>query len=104
VSLDLGEQVQRLGAGQRRPQVRLAGDVGEASVRLDRLAMTVESEDLTVTTAGNEEAEQETDQRCLAGSVGTQAANDFADSYVELQVAQRLRVTKVLRECERSNR
>ena len=44
--LDTPEELKGLGAGEGRPQVRLAGHEGEAAVRLDRLAVAVEAEDL----------------------------------------------------------
>ena len=45
-SLNATEQVERLGAGERGPQVGLPGDVGEVAMGLHGLALTVDPEDL----------------------------------------------------------
>ena len=84
------EQMEGLGPGQRRPQVRLAGDVGEAPVRLDRLAVTVEPEDLGATRGRADEPEQEPDGGGLPGAVRSEVADDLARPDLEVEVSQRI--------------
>ena len=70
LALHPAEEVERLGPGERGPQVGLAGHVGQVAVRLDSLAAAVEPEDLRLPGAGLDQPEQEPDRGGLAGAVG----------------------------------
>ena len=81
-----GEELERLGAGERRPQERLARDVGDAPVGRDGVAPGVDAEELGAARARAVQAEQEPDRRRLARAVRPQVAVDLAalDAQVEL--------------------
>jgi hypothetical protein len=51
------QQVKRLRTRQRRPQVRLAGDIGQPAMSRDRLPLAIEAEDLGPTTGRSDQAE-----------------------------------------------
>jgi hypothetical protein len=73
-----GEELKRLGARQRRPQERLAGDISDAPVSGHRIAPGIDAEQRRPAGAGAVQAEQQPDRRCLAGAVGTQVAVHLA--------------------------
>jgi hypothetical protein len=65
-----GEEREGLGACERRPQVGLAGDVGDVPVGGDRVAPGVDAEELGTPASGLVQAEQEPDGGRLPGAVG----------------------------------
>src|SRR5262249_51843685 len=67
-----GEELERLGASQRRPEERLARDVRDATVRLDRRRPRVDAEELGTPAARAVQAQQQADRRRLAGAVRPQ--------------------------------
>ena len=92
------EQVQRLGTGQRGPEVGFPGDVGEAAVRLHRSGPAVEAEDLAAPRRGLRQAQQEADRRRLAGAVGAEVADHLARPDLEVEIVERHHVAEALGE------
>ncbi len=82
------EQVDRLTAREVRPEVDVAGDVGEAAVQLDRVAPRVATEQLDSAVVGAHQAEQDPDGRGLAGPVGTEEAVHLAGGDLEVQAVE----------------
>ena len=72
------EQLERLAPGQLRPQERLAGDEGDALVRVDGIAPRVEPKQLGPTARRAMKPEQQPERRRLARAVRTQVAEDLA--------------------------
>src|SRR5665648_770168 len=66
----LAQQVDRLPAGQVRPQVHVAGDVGEPPVQRDGVPPWVATEESRLAAVLAQQAEQHPDGRGLAGAVG----------------------------------
>ena len=97
-ALDLTEQVQRLLPRQGRPQGCLAGTVRQPPVRLDRVALAVESEDLRPPRRGLHEPEQQPDGGGLPGPVGAEVAQDLALGDVQMQVDEGLDPSEALRQ------
>jgi len=88
------EERERLGARQRRPQERLACDVGDTPVRGLRITPCVDAEQLGPSGRRPVEAEQQSDRRRLAGAVRAEIAVHLAlvDRQVETVEGHRLAV------------
>ena len=102
LAVDPAEQVERLGTGQRRPQVGFPGHVGEAPMRLDGLALAVEAEDLAAPRRRLREAEHETDRRRLAGSIGAEVPDHLPRRDLEVEMVERHHVAEALGQAFRS--
>ena len=85
----LPEQVDRLAAGQVRPQVDVAGDVGEPAVQRDRVAPRVAAEQRDRAGVGAQQPEQDADRRRLARAVGPEEAVDLALRDLEVEPVER---------------
>src|SRR5450759_2858778 len=90
------QQVQRLLAGQGRPQRRLPGDVCHSLVDVDLLLLGVHPEDRGPPRGGHYQAEQQPDGRRLSRSVGPQVAHDLTFGDLELEGGQRHQRTVLL--------
>ena len=90
------EELERLRAGQRRPQERLAGDVGDAAVRRHRLAPGVDPEQLGATRGRPVQAEQQPDRRRLARAVRPEVAVHLALGDLKVERVERERVAVAL--------
>src|SRR5262249_30218931 len=88
-AVDVGEEAQRLAAGERRPEVGLAGDVGEAAVDRRRVAPRVEPEDEGPTRRRPDETKEERDGRRLPGPVGAEVAEDLTRLDLEVEAVER---------------
>ena len=69
-----GEQVDGLAAGEARPQLDVAGHVGEPAVQLDRVVPGVAAEQPCGAGVGAQQAEQDADGGGLPGAVGSEEA------------------------------
>ena len=72
------EQVDDLAAGERRPQVHVAGHVREPAVQLGRVAPRVAAEQPDRAGVGAQQAEQHADRGGLAGPVRAEEAMHLA--------------------------
>ena len=88
VAMDAPEQRQGLRSGQRRPQVRLAGHEGHATVRLDGLAVTVETEDRPAALGRLAQPEEKADRGRLARPIGPEITDDLALGNFEVEVIE----------------
>jgi hypothetical protein len=77
-----------LGAGERRPEIRLSRHECQATVSLDGLALAVEPEDLAPTLCGADEPQQQTDRGRLASPVGPEVSRDLALGDFEVEVVE----------------
>ncbi len=73
-----GEQVDRLAAGQVRPQLDVARDVGQAAVQADRVGPGVAAEQPGPPGVGAQHAEQDPDRGGLPGAVRPEEPVDVA--------------------------
>ena len=96
LALHLTEQMQRLGAGQRRPQACLARNIRQPSMGGDRVATAVQTEDLRPAGTRVDQPEQEPDRRRLAGAVRAEYAEHLTGRNLEVEVTQRGDVAVVL--------
>src|SRR5581483_1998221 len=83
---DVAEEVQRLGAGERGPEVHIAGDEGQRAVGGDGIGLAVDAEDLRPAGRGPDEPEQQPDRRGLAGAVGPEIAEDLTARHLEIEL------------------
>jgi hypothetical protein len=83
-----GEELECLGTVEGRPEERLPGDVGHATVGSDRIAPGVEPEDLGAPARRAVQSEQEPDRRRLAGPVRPEIAVDLAFPDLEVEGVQ----------------
>ena len=88
LAVDASEELEGLGAGERRPQVRLAGHEGQAAVGLDRLALAVQAEDLGPPLGRADQPEQQPDRRGLARPVRAEVADHLALRDLEVEVVE----------------
>ena len=79
------EQVDDLAAGERRPQVDVAGHVGQPAVQRRRVAPRVAAEQPHRAGVRPQQAEQHPDRGRLAGAVGPQEAVHLAGADLEVQ-------------------
>ncbi len=98
------EELERLGARQRRPQEGLAGDVGDTAVRGDGVAPGVDAEQLTEARGGPVQPEQQPDRGRLAGAVGTEVAVHLAALHRQVERVERERVAVALAQALRADR
>ena len=82
--------MESLGTCQRRPQACLARHICQPTISFDRLALTVESEDLGTPGRGSDEPEQETDGGRLASPVRTEVTHDLAFGHLETEILDRV--------------
>ena len=83
------EQVDDLAAGQVRPQVHVAGHVGEPAVQLGRLAPRVAAEEPHLAAVAAQQPEQHPDRRGLAGAVRAEEAVHLARADVQVEPVER---------------
>ncbi len=83
-----GEQVDGLAAGQVRPEVDVAGDVGQSAVQCDGIAPRVAAEQPHRTRVGAQQAEQDPHRGGLARSVGAEEAVHLAGCDCQVQSVQ----------------
>ena len=83
-----------LGAGQARPEERLAGDVADPPVRGDRLAPGVDPEELGAAIARAVQAEQQADRRRLPRPVRAEVAVHLARRDGEIERLEGERSTR----------
>src|SRR5699024_5269080 len=76
-ALPAGEHVDRLAAGEVRPQVRVPGDVGEASMDRDRLPPGIHAQHLRAAGGRPQQSQQDADGGGLPGAVGAEEAGDL---------------------------
>jgi hypothetical protein len=93
-----GEELERLGAGQRRPQVRLGGHERHPPVRLNRVAPCIDPVELRPSGARAEQAEQQPDRGRLARSVRAEVPVHLAGLDRQIEQIQRNRVAVPLRQ------
>src|SRR5699024_5085003 len=79
------EQVDRLAAGQPRPQFHVAGDIGQAAVQTHRTRPWVLAEEADRSRIMGQDAQQDPDRRRLAGAVGAEEAVDLAAGDLEIE-------------------
>ena len=96
LALDPAEEVEGLGAGERGPEIGLAGHVGQAPMRLDRLASAVEPEDLGPAGARPGQPQEEANGGGLPGAVGPQVADNLTLGDLEIEVLQGVDVAVAL--------
>ena len=92
------EQVDRLAAGQRRPQVHVAGDVGEPPVQRHRVGPRVAAEHPRLSPGLAQQPEQDADRGRLARPVGPEEAVDLAGGHLEVEPVERAEVAERLDE------
>ena len=80
------EEAQVLPAGEPAVQSQLAGDVADATARLDALRARVQTEQVRRTGARPDEVQQYADGGRLAGPIGTQKAEDLAHAHLQVEV------------------
>ena len=97
-AVQLAEEPEHLGARQRRPQVRLAGHVGQALVDEPGVAPDVEVEDPRPAGRRVDQAEQEGDRGRLAGPVRAEVAEHLALLDLEVERVEHGRVAVPLRQ------
>ena len=95
-ALHATEQVEGLGAGERRPQTCLPGHIGQAPMSFDRLALTVEPEDLAASRSRADQPEQKANGGRLPRPVGTEVAHDLTSSHLEIEILERVDTAVVL--------
>ena len=81
--------MQRLGAGQPGPEVPLAGHVGDAPMRLRRMGLGIDAEDLGTAGGHAGQPEQTSNRRGLPRAVGAEVPDDLALVDLEVQRAKR---------------
>ena len=90
------EEVDRLAAGQLRPQVDVAGDVGEPVVQRDRVAPWVAAQQRRLAPALAQQPEQHPDRRRLARPVGPEEAVDLPGRHLEVEAVEGAEVAERL--------
>ena len=88
VAAQPGEEVDRLAAGHRRPQLDVAGHVGQALVQLDRVAPRVATEHPHGAPVGAQQSEEDAHGRGLAGAVWAEEAVDLAVVDLEVEAVE----------------
>lgn len=88
LSLHLAEKIERLHAGQGRPQARLASHVGQASMGGNRVPPAVSPEDLGAAACRIDEAEKQSDGRRLACAVWAEVAEHFAFGDFKVEIVE----------------
>ncbi len=97
-ALDPTQEMQRLPAGECRPQVLLAGHIGEVPVRGDRTVLAVQAEDLGPTGRRSDQSQQQSDSGRLTRSVGSEVAEDLAGPYLEGEISEHVHTAVTLGE------
>src|SRR3954453_19212454 len=90
--------MQRLGAGEGRPQVHLTRHVRDPAVSLDRVGLAVDPEDLGPPRRLTDQPQQQPDRRRLAGAVGPEVADHLTLGHLEVEGYQSLGVPERLRQ------
>jgi hypothetical protein len=88
--------MQCLFAGQRGPEVHLAGHVSEAGVCGDRVAVHVEPEDLGASRVGSEQSQEEPDGDRLSRTVRSEVPERLADGDIQVERIERVDIAEVL--------
>jgi hypothetical protein len=83
------EEVDRLAAGEVRPQAHVTRDVGQATVQRDRVRPRVAAQKTRKAGVGAEESEQHADRRRLPRAVGAEEAVHLALGNVEVEAVER---------------
>ena len=104
MTLDATQQVQRLLARQRGPQVDLARHVRDAAMRLDGIGLAVDAEDLRPSRRRADQPQQQAERGRLPRAVRTQVAEHLALRYLDVQGHQRVRGAEGLRQILGSGR
>ena len=82
----VGEVLDRVGAGQPVVEVELARQVADPPVDGDRVARRLDAEHLGATGGRSDEIEQDPHHRRLAGAIGSEEPEDLALGDVEVDV------------------
>src|SRR5262249_22509572 len=90
--------MERFLTGERGPQVRLAGDVGDVAVGLDRIRLSVDTEDLGTAAGRAQQAEEQTDRGRLPGAVRAEVSEHFPARDRQVEVDQRIGRPEPLRQ------
>jgi two-component system, NarL family, response regulator NreC len=98
VAAQAREELECLRASQRRPQERLAGDVGDVSVGVDGLAPGVDAEQLGVPGTRPVQPEQQANRGRLARAVRAEIAVDLAGADPEVELIEGPRASVALRQ------
>ena len=97
------EQVDRLAAGEVRPQADVTGHVREAAVQVDGVAPRIAAQHGRRSGVGAQQPEQHPDRRGLAGAVRAEEAVHLARPHRQVEPVERARRAERLDEALHSN-
>src|SRR5690606_9915808 len=83
------EQVDRLAAGELRPQAHIARHVGKPPVKVNRVLPWIRPKHRDLTAVGPEQSEEDSYRRGLAGAVGSEEAMNGASLHLHGEFIER---------------